>query len=203
MSSFISDVAFTPAVKEVQVRKGSRDTYARAENKGMMQREISEDLADFISRQISVFLASVSSDGAPYIQHRGGPPGFIKVLGPTTLGFVDYKGNRQYISQGNFSENPKAHLFLIDYMNRRRVKIWGEVSVIEDDPDLISKLMPEDSQGHPEQVMIFEISAWDINCPQHIPQRFEAEDVKRALEEREIRIAELEAEIAALKGAID
>ena len=200
MSSFISDVAFTPAVKQIQARKGSRETYARAESKGMMQRDITEDLVQFIFRQRSVFLASVSSDGAPYIQHRGGPPGFIRILGPTTLGFADLKGNRQYISQGNFSENPKAHLFLIDYMHRRRVKFWGNVKVIEDDPGLMAQLMPENYKGHPEQVIIFEISAWDINCPQHIPQRFEAEDVERALNERDDRISELEAEIAALKG---
>ncbi|MAZ01654.1 MAG: pyridoxamine 5'-phosphate oxidase [Sneathiella sp.] len=199
MSSFISDVAFTPAVKTIQARKGSRETYARAERKGMMEREITDDLVQFISLQRSVFMASVSSEGAPYIQHRGGPPGFIKVLGPTTLGFADFKGNRQYISHGNYSENPKAHLFLIDYMHRRRVKIWGEVKVIEDDPELMGRLMPENYKGQPEQVMIFEVSAWDINCPQHIPQRIDAEDVKRALDERDSRIAELEAKIERLK----
>lgn len=203
MSNFVSDIAFTPAVKTVQARKGSRDTYARAEMKGMMKREITDDLADFIARQRSGFLASVSSEGAPYIQHRGGPPGFIKILGPTTLGFVDFKGNRQYISQGNYSENPKAHLFLIDYMYRRRAKFWGEVTVIEGDLELQRKLMPTNYNGHPEQVIQFEISAWDLNCPQHIPQRFEAEDVERALGERDSHIAKLEAEIAALRGTAD
>lgn len=199
--TYPSDVAFTPAVKAIQSRKGSRDAYARMETSRGWQTEVTEDLAGFIAEQRSVFLGSVSSDGAPYIQHRGGPPGFIKVIGPTTLAFVDFKGNRQFISQGNFEENPKAHLFLIDYANKRRVKIWGEARVVEGDDALVEQLMPEGYKARPEQVIVFEISAWDINCPQHIPQRFEAEDVAEAIETRDARIAELEAEVARLKAA--
>ncbi|MEL6447589.1 MAG: pyridoxamine 5'-phosphate oxidase family protein [Pseudomonadota bacterium] len=201
MMTYPSDVAFTPAVKAIQARKGSRDAYARMETSRGWQTEINDDLAGFIAEQRSVFLGTVSSDGAPYIQHRGGPPGFLKVIGPTTLAFVDYKGNRQFISQGNLEENTKAHLFLIDYAHKRRVKIWGEARVIEGDDALVERLMPDDYRARPEQVIVFEVSAWDINCPQHIPQRFEAEDVARELEVRDARIAELEAALTALENA--
>lgn len=199
MSSLLGKFAFTPAVKAVQTRKGSRDGYARMEEKGVERREITEELAGFIATQRSLFLATVSSDGAPYIQHRGGPPGFLKIVSPTTLGFVDFTGNRQYISQGNLAENPKAHLFLIDYVHRRRVKIWGEARIVEDDAELIERLMPPGYDARPEQVLLFDILTWDINCPKHIPQRIEAEDVARALDERDAHIAELEAEIARLR----
>ncbi|MEL7023076.1 MAG: pyridoxamine 5'-phosphate oxidase family protein [Pseudomonadota bacterium] len=199
MSSYPSDVAFTPTVKAIQQRKGSRAAYERMERSRGWATEITQDLAQFIAEQRSVFIASVSSDGAPYIQHRGGPPGFLKVTGPTTLAFVDYKGNRQFISQGNLEQNPKAHLFLADYANRQRVKIWGEARVIEGDDELIEQLMPSDYRARPEQVIEFSVAAWDVNCPQHIPQRFEAEDVQRELDQRDARIAELEAELAALR----
>ncbi|MEL7239690.1 MAG: pyridoxamine 5'-phosphate oxidase family protein [Planctomycetota bacterium] len=199
--TYPSDVAFTPAVKAIQARKGSRDAYARMETSRGWQTEINDDLAGFIAEQRSVFLGTVSSDGAPYIQHRGGPPGFLKVIGPTTLAFVDCKGNRQFISQGNLEENAKAHLFLIDYAHKRRVKIWGEARVIEGDDALVERLMPDDYRARPEQVIVFEVSAWDINCPQHIPQRFEAKDVARELEVRDARIAELEAALTALENS--
>lgn len=190
-----SDIAFTPSVKAIQTRKGSRDAYRRMEEGGGWQRDISEDLAAFIADQRSFFIATVSSDGAPYIQHRGGPRGFLQVTGPTTLAFADFKGNRQFITQGNLAGNAKAHMFLIDYVHRRRVKIWGEARVIEDDPALLERLMPGDYKARPEQVVVFDVSAWDVNCPQHIPQRFDAEDVERALAERDARIAELEARL--------
>ena len=195
-----SDVAFTPTVKAIQARKGSRDSYRRMEEKGGWGREITADLAGFIADQRSIFLATVSSEGAPYIQHRGGPRGFLRVIGPTTIAFADYTGNRQYITQGNLADGGKAHLFLIDYMNRRRVKIWGEARIVEDDPELVARLMPEDYKARPEQALVFEVEAWDVNCPQHIPQRFDAEAVERALAERETRIAELEAELERLRG---
>src|SRR6201999_590299 len=137
--------------------------------------------------------------GQPYIQHRGGPKGFVKVLDKQTLAFTDYSGNRQFITQGNLSENPKAHIFVMDYAYRRRVKIWGEASVIDDDPALTRSLMPSGYRARPEQVILFKIAAWDTNCPQHIPQKFDAADVATALAARDGRIAELEAELAALK----
>ncbi|MFD2261714.1 pyridoxamine 5'-phosphate oxidase family protein [Lacibacterium aquatile] len=200
MAHFSSDVAFTPVVKDIQTRKGSRATYARQEASGGWRTQITPDLAGFIEAQISVFLATANADGQPYIQHRGGPPGFLRVLDEHTIGFADFSGNRQYITQGNLSENPKAHLFLIDYVNRRRIKIWGEVRVVEGDDVLLADLMPEGYRARPEQVLLFTVTAWDVNCPQHIPQRFEAADVAAALEEREQRIAELEAEVARLKA---
>jgi uncharacterized protein len=198
--TFSSDVAFTPAVKAVQARKGSRSAYAGVEQHGGWRTEIDEDLTAFLAAQDSMFLATASADGQPYIQHRGGPKGFIRILDKNTLAFADYGGNRQYITQGNLSENPKANIFLIDYAHRRRVKIWGEARVVDDDPALTKSLMPQGYKARPEQVILFKVSAWDTNCPQHIPQKFDAADVAAALASSDARIAELEAELATLKG---
>jgi predicted pyridoxine 5'-phosphate oxidase superfamily flavin-nucleotide-binding protein len=198
--SYSSDVAFTPAVKEIQTRKGSRHAYAHVEQNGGWRTEIDDNLAGFLADTNSLYLATASVDGQPYIQHRGGPRGFVKILDKNTLAFADYSGNRQYITQGNLSENPKAHIFLMDYAHRRRVKIWGEARVVDDDPALLQSLMPQGYKARPEQVILFKISAWDTNCPQHIPQKFDAADVATALASRDARIAELEAELAALKG---
>jgi uncharacterized protein len=197
--SYSSDVAFTPAVKAIQTRKGSRDAYARVEQHGGWRTKIDENLAAFLAETNSLFFATASADGQPYIQHRGGPKGFVKVLDKNTLAFADYRGNRQYITQGNLSENPKAHIFVMDYAHRRRVKIWGEARVVDDDPALMQSLMPQGYKARPEQVIVFTISAWDTNCPQHIPQKFDAADVAVALAARDARIAELEAELAAMK----
>jgi predicted pyridoxine 5'-phosphate oxidase superfamily flavin-nucleotide-binding protein len=193
-----SDVAFTSSVKSVQERKGSRLAYARMEQRGGWQSRITSDLAQFIEAQTSVFLATANADGQPYIQHRGGPPGFLHVLDDNTIAFADFAGNRQYITQGNLGDNPKVHLFLIDYAHRQRVKIWGEARVVEGDSALIAKLMPEGYRARPEQVILLVVTAWDANCPQHIPQRFEAADVAAALAERDRRIETLEAEIKRL-----
>jgi uncharacterized protein len=189
-SAYSSDVAFTPAVKAVQTRKGSRAAYGRMEEKGAWQTSITSDLAQFISVQTSAFLATVNAEGQPYIQHRGGPPGFLRVLDDKTIGFADFAGNRQYITQGNLTENPKAHLFLIDYMHQKRVKIWGEARVVEGD----EKLLSDGYKARPEQVILFTVFAWDANCPQHIPQRFEAADFATALAERDQRIEALQTE---------
>jgi hypothetical protein len=197
---YSSDVAFTPAVKAVQTRKGSRHAYAHVEENGGWRTEVDENLTSFLAHANSFYLATVNAEGQPYIQHRGGPRGFVKVLDKNTLAFADYSGNRQYITQGNLSENPKAHMFLMDYMHRRRIKIWGEARVVEDDPALTRSLMPQGYKARPEQVILFRIEAWDTNCNQHIPQKFDGPDVAQALAVREGRIAELEAELAALKG---
>lgn len=199
-NAYASDVAFTGSVKALQARKGSRKAYARMEENGSWATTIPPHLAAFIGAQTSVFLATVNGDGQPYIQHRGGPPGFLHVLDDKTIAFADYIGNRQYITAGNLADNPKACLFLIDYVNRRRSKVWGTARVVEGDADLLSKLMPADYKARPEQVVLFSVSAWDANCPQHIPQRFEAADVAAALGERDARIARLEAEILTLKA---
>ena len=195
-----SDVAFSPAVKGIQARKGSRDAYSRVEERGGWQTRITADLAAFIAAQTSVFLATASADGQPYIQHRGGPSGFLHALDEHTIGFTDYAGNRQFITQGNLAENPKAYLFLIDYAHRRRIKIWGEARVVEGNDALAAQLMPARYKARPEQVILFTVIAWDSNCPQHIPQRFEAADVAAALAERDKRIEALEAEVKRLRG---
>jgi len=198
--TYSSDVAFTPAVKAIQTRKGSRDGYAHVEESGGWRTEIDDNLAAFLAEANSFFLATASAGGQPYIQHRGGPKGFIKILDKTTIAFADYAGNRQYITQGNLSENPKAHIFVMDFAHRRRVKIWGDARIVDDDPALLASLMPKGYKARPEQVIVFTIAAWDTNCPQHIPQKFDAADVAAALMARDNRIEELEAEVAALKG---
>jgi uncharacterized protein len=200
--TYSSDVAFTPAVKEIQTRKGSRRAYAHVEQNGGWRTEVDENLAAFLADTNSMYFATASADGQPYIQHRGGPKGFIKVLDKSTLAFADYSGNRQYITQGNLSENPKAHLFVMDYVHRRRVKIWGEARLVDDDSALMASLMPKGYKARPEQVILFKIAAWDTNCPQHIPQKFDAADVAAALASPDARIAELETELAAVKGEV-
>ncbi len=199
-SGFASDIAFTPAVKALQSRKGSRRAYAHMEQAGSWRTTITPELAAFIAEQRSVFLATANADGQPYIQHRGGPPGFLRVLDERTLAFVDFAGNRQFISTGNLSENPKAHLFLIDYRQRKRVKVWGEARTVEASDEWLARLMPDGYKASPEQVLLFTVAAWDANCPQHIPARFEAEDVLAALKAKEVRIADLEAELQALRA---
>jgi predicted pyridoxine 5'-phosphate oxidase superfamily flavin-nucleotide-binding protein len=198
--TYASDVAFTDAVKAIQARKGSRAAYARMEEGGSWEQTISEDLKAEIEAQTSVFLATANAQGHPYIQHRGGPAGFLRVLDEHTIAFVDFAGNRQYITQGNLAENPKAQLFLIDYAQRRRIKVWGNARVVEGDERLLARLMPKGYRARPEQVVLFTVTAWDVNCPQHIPQRFEAADVAEAITTRDRRIAELEAQLARLQG---
>jgi predicted pyridoxine 5'-phosphate oxidase superfamily flavin-nucleotide-binding protein len=197
--TYSSNVAFTPAVKAIQLRKGSRRAYSHLEESGAWPTTIDAGLAEFIGQQTSVFLATASADGQPYIQHRGGPAGFLKVLDEATIAFVDFAGNRQFITQGNLGENPKAQLFLIDYAHRRRFKIWGTAEVIEGDAALVARLMPADYKARPEQVILFRVAAWDANCPQHIPMLLEASDVAGVLADRDKRIAGLEGEIRDLK----
>jgi uncharacterized protein len=196
---YSSDVAFTPTVKALQTRKGSRRAYGRLEERGAWNTRITPDLAEFIAAQTSVFLATANTECQPYIQHRGGPPGFLHVLDEQTIGFADFAGNRQYITQGNLADNPKAHLFLIDYAQRQRVKIWGQARVVEGDAELTASLMPEGYKARAEQVILFKVFAWDANCPQHIPQRFEAADVAAHLAEPDRRIEALEAELQRLR----
>ena len=201
-----SDVAFTDTVKSVQSRKGSRHVYARIEEAGSWQSEITPELKEFIEAQTSVFLATANSAGQPYIQHRGGPPGFLRVLDDRTIGFADFLGNRQFITVGNLTENPKAHLFLIDYSHRQRIKIWGEARVVEAGDEsagdeLSARLMPKGYKARIAQLILFKVVAWEANCRQHIPQRFEAADVAAVLADRDQRIEALEAEIRALRGS--
>jgi len=196
-----SDIAFTSTVKAIQERKGSRLAYCRAEEGRPWNTCITPDVARFISEQTSVFLATANSAGQPYVQHRGGPPGFLRVLDETTIAFVDFAGNRQYITQGNLLENAKAHLFLIDYSQRRRVKIWGEACVVEGDHTLTAKLMPKDYEARAEQVLIFTVRAWDANCAKHIPRRIDAAEFDAAIAARDQRILELEKKLARRRGS--
>jgi uncharacterized protein len=194
---YSSDVAFTAAVKAIQAERGSRAGYHRMEQKGSWPDRMTPDLERFVAAQRSVFLATASADGQPYIQHRGGPPGFLKVLDDKTIGFADYAGNRQYVTIGNLSENPRCQLFLIDYARRQRVKIWGEARVVED-ANLTAKLMPQGYKARPEGAIIFTVTAWDVNCSQHIPQLFEA----AALVECAKHVAALEEEVARLRAQL-
>jgi len=192
------DIAFTPAVKAAQERKGSRAIYAGME----MGQVIDESLAAFIAGVRSFYLATASAEGQPYIQHRGGPPGFLQVVGERQLAFADFKGNRQFITTGNLAENPRAFIFLMDYAHRQRIKIWGTARVVEGDTALEQRLMPVGYRARAEQAILFDVTAWDANCPQHIPLMFHADDVRAALAERDEKIALLEAELAALRGAL-
>jgi predicted pyridoxine 5'-phosphate oxidase superfamily flavin-nucleotide-binding protein len=200
MSRPSSDVAFTPAVKAVQTRRGSRAAYAKAEARGGFRTTVTPDLAQFLTAARSFYLATASAEGQPYVQHRGGPPGFLRVLDERTLAFADFKGNRQYITTGNLAENERAYIFVMDYAQRRRVKLWGKARVVEDDAALLERLWPAGYQARPEQVIVFQIEAWDTNCNQHIPQLFHADDVGPIIVGLQTRIEALEAELAALKA---
>ncbi|WP_299617806.1 pyridoxamine 5'-phosphate oxidase family protein [Pelagibius sp.] len=195
-----SDVAFTEAVKAQQTRRGSRAGYRRMEEKGGWQDRVTPDLVAFLGERDSFYFATASAAGQPYIQHRGGPKGFLKAVDDKTLGFADFAGNKQYISLGNLSENDRAHIFLMDYANRQRVKIWGRARVVEDDPALLARLADPAYRGRPERAILFEITAWDVNCPQHIAPRYSEDLVALATEKLRSRIAELEAEVTRLKG---
>lgn len=197
-----SDIAFTPTVKAIQERRGSRAGYAKMEMRGGFKTTITADLAAFLAQVDSAVLSTTNAAGQPYAQHRGGPKGFIKVIDGKTLAFADYRGNRQYITLGNLAENDRAFLLLIDYATGRRIKLWGHARVVENDAQLMRRLMPADYQAKPEQVIVFTIEAWDVNCPQHIPQKLDAADVAKALEEWRQRNEALEAENAALKRAL-
>jgi predicted pyridoxine 5'-phosphate oxidase superfamily flavin-nucleotide-binding protein len=196
MSEYVSDIAFTPAVKLLQEEKGSRRAYANMEESHGWQTTITDDLASFIAERDSFYIGTANADGQPYIQHRGGQPGFLKVLDEKTLAFADFRGNRQYISAGNLTENDKAYLFLMDYPNQRRIKIWGRARVVEADPELLARLTDADYKGQPERAVVFEVGAWDVNCPQHITPRYTEEEVGEMMAPLKRRIAELEAQVS-------
>jgi predicted pyridoxine 5'-phosphate oxidase superfamily flavin-nucleotide-binding protein len=198
-----SDIAFTPAVKALQAKRGSRAAYARMEARGGFRTAIDETLAGFLAEVDTAYLATASADGQPYAQHRGGPKGFIRVVDDHTIGFADFAGNRQYISTGNLAENPRAFLFLMDYAHRRRVKLWGRARVVEGDAALEAKLMPEGYHARAEQVILFTVEAWDSNCPSHIPLKLDGAEVASAMERLRDRIAALEADNARLRQQLD
>lgn len=194
-------IAFTPSVKAVQTARGSRTAYARMEARGISSTLIDTALMEVLEQIDTAYLATASADGRPYVQHRGGPRGFIKALDARTLAFADYSGNRQYITTGNLAENDRALLFLMDYQHARRVKVWGRARMT-DDADLIARLMPQAYPAQTEQALLFTVEAWDANCSQHIPRKFDGADVVRVVERLEARLAALEAENAALKAEL-
>lgn len=199
MKDLVSDVAFTPAVKAEQTRLGSRAQYEAMERGRGWQSRVTPELAAVIGGARSFYLGTASAAGQPYIQHRGGSPGFLKVVDEGTLGFADLAGNRQYITAGNLAENARAFIFLMDYARRRRVKIWGTARVCENDDELLAALRPAQGHAIAERAILFSIEAWDRNCPQHIPQLIPIEDVQDAYTALQTRIAELEEELRRLK----
>ncbi len=194
-----SDIAFTPTVKAIQTERGSRAAYAKIEARGGFRTAIDGALTEFLAGIDTAYLATANANGQPYAQHRGGPKGFIRVVDDLTLAFADYTGNRQYITTGNLADNDQAFLFLMDYAQRRRIKLWGRARV-SNDPAIIGQLLPDHYPAQPEQAILFTVEAWDVNCSQHIPQKFDAADVTAAIDRLNARIAELEAEITTLKG---
>jgi hypothetical protein len=200
MTHYPSDVAFTPAVKAIQEEKGSRRVYAEMEEDSGWQTTVTPDLAKYISGLDMFYLGTANASGQPYIQYRGGAPGFLKVLDEQTLGFADFGGNRQYITLGNLSENPKAFIFLMDYANSRRVKLWGTAKVVENDEKLLERLHDQDyRKGKVERAIVFTLGAWDMNCPQHIHKRYPAREIAPVIEKLQARILELETELANLR----
>ena len=200
MRQYQSDIAFTPAVKAIQTEKGSRSSYSKMEERGGWQTTVTPDLEAFLSELDMFYLGTSSSEGQPYIQYRGGSPGFLKVVDEKTLGFADFGGNRQYITLGNLSENPKAFIFLMDYVNSRRIKLWGTARVVEDDPELLERLRDADYPGKVERAILFEIESWDVNCPQHIHKRFPQTMVAPMIEELQAKVSDLESKLVALQS---
>lgn len=192
-----SDILFSASVKAVQAERGSRDAFERNEReKGGFRGDVDEILLAFLAEVDTAYLATASADGQPYVQHRGGPRGFIRALDERTLGFIDYNGNKQYVSTGNLRENQRVCLFLMDYLQKRRVKVFGTARHVPLSPELVAKLDAGDPENTPESVLLIDVAAWDVNCGQHIPQKVNAADVAPVIEELRTRIAALEAELA-------
>ncbi|HEY3595840.1 MAG TPA: pyridoxamine 5'-phosphate oxidase family protein [Polyangiaceae bacterium] len=194
MKEYSSDVAFSPSVKEVQAERGSRGAYARVEQNGGFETEVDDRLRTILARMDTVFIATATVDGQPYIQHRGGPKGFVRAVDEHTVGFVDFAGNRQYVTTGNLRDNDRVCLLFMDYARRARVKVWGTARAVPATDELLARLMPEGYRARPEQVVLVSVSAWDVNCPQHIPQKLDAAEVIETVTALEARIAELERE---------
>jgi predicted pyridoxine 5'-phosphate oxidase superfamily flavin-nucleotide-binding protein len=196
-----ANLVFTPAAQRAQAERGSAKAYERRLAEGFPDK-VTPELAAFIAEQDTAFLATASADGAPYIQHRGGPKGFIKIIDERTLGFADYRGNRQYITLANLSENDRAYLFLLDPARRQRIKLWGRARVVENDAALVEKLFDKGYKAKPERAILFTIEAWDVNCSSHIVTRFTEAEIGEALATVQAKITELEAENARLRAAL-
>jgi predicted pyridoxine 5'-phosphate oxidase superfamily flavin-nucleotide-binding protein len=196
-----SELVFPPAVRRAQAERGTAQLYAKKVEHGFPS-TVTPEFAAFIAEQDTAFLATASADGAPYIQHRGGPKGFIKVIDERTLGFADYRGNKQFITLGNLSENDRAYLFLLDFSRRQRIKLWGRARVVENDDALTAELFDHGYKAKPERVILFTVQAWDVNCSQHITARMTVPEVEGLLGTVQERIAALQAENAALRAAL-
>ena len=195
MRKFASDIAFTPSVKAIQTRNGSRSSYARMESGGSWETTVTPELEAFLAELDMFYLGTANAEGQPYIQYRGGSPGFLKRVDEKTLGFADFGGNRQYITLGNLAENSQAFIFLMDYARSRRIKVWGKARVVDDDPALLGRLRDPAYPGKVERAILFQVEAWDVNCPQHIHKRFSQQQVAPVIEQLQARIVELEAEV--------
>ncbi len=200
MRQFASDIAFTPAVKAVQTVKGSRNSYSRMEVGGSWETTVTPALTAYLAELDMFYLGTSNAEGQPYIQYRGGPPGFLKVIDEKTLGFADFGGNRQYITLGNLTDNPKAFLFLMDYAHSRRIKVWGTAHFVEGDRAILEQLQDLSYPGKVERAILFNIEAWDVNCPQHIHKRFSQRQIAPVIEQLQQRIKELELQVAALQS---
>ncbi|MFO0612993.1 MAG: pyridoxamine 5'-phosphate oxidase family protein [Polyangiaceae bacterium] len=205
MENPASDVAFTETVKREQEKRGSRAAYARMEAAGGWETTVTPELRAFLAERDSLYFATANAAGQPYVQHRGGPPGFVRVIDERTLAFADFAGNRQFITLGNLRENDRAFLFFMDYARRQRIKVWGRARVVEGDADpaLLRATMPSGYKARGERVIVFTIEAWDANCPQHIPQKIDAADAARAIGRLEARISALEAENRKLRASTE
>ena len=199
MKKYVSNIAFSKTVKKVQKENGSRNSYAKMEQGVGWQNSVDQRLAEFIEQRDSIYFGTANAEGQPYIQHRGGPKGFLKVLDDKTLAFADYSGNMQYITIGTLRENNKAYIFLMDYPNKTRMKIWGTAKVVDNDPELLAQLHSSDYKAKPERAIVFNVEAWDVNCPQHIQQRFTMEELKPEFNKLKNKIIDLESQ---LKGAL-
>jgi predicted pyridoxine 5'-phosphate oxidase superfamily flavin-nucleotide-binding protein len=193
------DIVLTPAARREQEKRGSAKAYARKVEAGYPDR-VSPDLAGFIAELDTAFLATTSAEGSPYIQHRGGPKGFIKLLDDKTLAFADFAGNKQYITISNLAGNDRAYLFLLDFANKQRIKVRGRARVEENDPDLMERLVDTSYRARPERAIVFTIEAWDVNCSQHITERYTQGEIAIAVQGLRDRIATLEAENAQLRA---
>jgi len=200
MRQYPSDIAFTPSVKAIQTEKGSRHGYSRMESGGGWESTVTPNLKAFLADLDMFYLGTASAEGQPYIQYRGGPRGFLRALDDQTLAFADFGGNRQYITLGNLSDNPKAFIFLMDYAHCRRVKVWGTAKVVEDDAELLERLRDPDYPGKVERALVFTVEAWDINCPQHIHKRFSQRQISPVIAELQARIAVLEKKLQQGRG---
>src|SRR3954449_9021433 len=192
---------FTPAAQQAQAERGSAKHYERRLEEGFPDK-VTPELAQFIAEQDTAFLATATADGAPYIQHRGGPKGFIKVVDERTLGFADYRGNRQYITLANLSENDRAYLFLIDFSRRQRIKLWGRARAVENDDALVANLFDHGYKARTERVILFTIEAWNANCSQHITARLSEPEIEGLFTTVQQQISALQAENARLRAAL-